>query len=347
MHDRIWRRSSNSRTENPKSQTKNPKWLGLSVIAFVFMVTVSEAQQNHKIIRIGILDANSEVVAASRLKAFREGLRELGHFDGQNISMETRYADGKLDRIPALAAELVHQKIDIFVVSSTPGALAAKNATKSIPIVFFGVTDPVGAGLVPSLPRPDGNITGLTNVAAVLSGKRLELLKETIPKISRVAVLWDPKVLGSVPQWEQSQLPAKEFGVQLYSMRVSSVEKFDSAFKTAIKAGSNALAVTLNPLANSNQKHVVSLSIQYRMPTIFPRADFVESGGLMSYGPMIATEGRDAARLVDKIMKGAKPADLPVEQPSKFELVINLKTAKQLGVTIPPNVLARADRVIR
>ena len=311
------------------------------------MVTVSEAQQNHKIIRIGILDANSEAVAAPRLEAFREGLRELGHLDGQNISIEPRYADGKLERIPALAAELVQRNIDIFVVSSTPGALAAKNATKSIPIVFFGVTDPVGAGLVPSLARPAGNITGLTNIAAVLSGKRLELLKETIPKTSRVAVLWDPKVLGSVPQWEQSQLPAKEFGIQLYSMRVSSADKFDSAFKSAINAGSNALAVTLNPLANSNQKHVVSLSIQYRIPTIFPRADFVESGGLMSYGPMIATEGRDAARLVDKIMKGAKTADLPVEQPSKFELVINLNTAKQIGVTIPPNVLARADKVIR
>jgi putative ABC transport system substrate-binding protein len=336
-----------SSSKNRKSKTQNPKWLGLFVIAFVFVVTVAEAQQNHKITRIGILDANSEAVAAPRLEAFREGLRELGHLDGENISIEPRYADGRLDRIPALAAELLQRNIDIFVVSSTPGALAAKNATKSIPIVFFGVTDPVGAGLVPSLPRPAGNITGLTNIAAVLSGKRLELLKETIPKISRVAVLWDPKVLGSVPQWEQSQLPAKEFGIQLYSMPVSSGDEFDSAFKSAIKAGSNALAVTLNPLANSNQKHVVSLSIQYRIPTIFPRADFVESGGLMSYGPMIATEGRDAARLVDKIMKGAKPADLPVEQPSKFELVVNLKTAKQIGVTIPPNVLARADKVIK
>ncbi|HUC99693.1 MAG TPA: ABC transporter substrate-binding protein [Candidatus Polarisedimenticolaceae bacterium] len=338
-----------SSSKNRKSKIQNRQWLGLFVIAFVLVVTeaVAEAQQNHKIIRIGILDANSEAVAAPRLEAFREGLRELGHLDGQNISIEPRYADGKLERIPALAAELVQRNIDIFVVSSTPGALAAKNATKSIPIVFFGVTDPVGAGLVPSLPRPAGNITGLTNIAAVLSGKRLELLKETIPKISRVAVLWDPKVLGSVPQWEQSQLPAKEFGIQLYSMRVSSGDKFDSAFKSAINAGSNALAVTLNPLANSNQKHVVGLSIQYRIPTIFPRADFVESGGLMSYGPMIATEGRDAARLVDKIMKGAKPADLPVEQPSKFELVINLNTAKQIGVTIPPNVLARADRVIK
>jgi putative ABC transport system substrate-binding protein len=225
--------------------------------------------------------------------------------------------------------------------------LAAKKATQSIPTVFFGVTDPVGAGIVPSLARPSGNITGLTNVAAVLSGKRLELLKETTPKVSRVAVLWDPNVLGSVPQWEESQRPAKEFGIRLHSMQVSRSEQYAAAFKEAIKAGSNALAVTLNPVANSNQKQVVTLSIQHRLPAVFPRADFVENGGLMSYGPTIAAEGRDAARLVDKIMRGAKPADIPVEQPTKFELVVNLKTAKRIDLAIPRNVLARVDRVIR
>jgi putative tryptophan/tyrosine transport system substrate-binding protein len=307
----------------------------------------AEAQQTSKMVRIGVLDANSQAVAAGRIEAFRQGLRELGHSEGQNILIETRYADGKLDRIPALVAELLKLKIDVLVVSSTPGAAAAKKAVKSIPIVFFGVTDPVGAGLVPSLARPEGNITGLTNVAAVLSGKRLELLKETSPRVARVAILWDPNVLGSVPQWNESQLPAKELGIHLHSMKVSNTDEYNGAFASALKAGSNALAVTLNPLANSNQKQVVNLAIHHRLPAIFPRADYVESGGLMSYGPMITAEGRDAARLVDKVLKGARPAEIPVEQPTKFELVINLKTAKQIGLTIPPNILARADRVIR
>ncbi len=320
----------------------------LTFYAVLFVLGLpGQAQPNARIARLGVLEANSAAVGARRIEALRQGLRDLGHVEGQNTTIEYRYADGKLDRIPGLAAELVQLKVDVLVVSSTPGAIAAKNATKAIPIVFFGVTDPVGAGLVPSLARPAENITGLTNVAAVLSGKRLELLKETVPKISRVAVLWDPKVLGSVPQWKESQLPGRELGMQLHSMEVSSADEYATAFKRAIKAGSTALAVTLNPLANSNQKRVVNLATNNRLPAIFPRADFVESGGLMSYGPIIEAEGRDAARLVEKILKGAKPADLPVEQPTKFELVINLKTAKQIGVTLPPNVLARADKVIR
>jgi putative ABC transport system substrate-binding protein len=329
-------------------KTMKKKFEVLTFYAVLFVLGLpGQAQPNARIARLGVLEANSAAVGARRIEALRQGLRDLGHVEGQNTTIEYRYADGKLDRIPGLAAELVQLKVDVLVVSSTPGALAAKNATKTIPIVFFGVTDPVGAGLVPSLARPAENITGLTNVAAVLSGKRLELLKETVPKISRVAVLWDPKVLGSVPQWKESQLPGRELGMQLHSMEVSSADEYATAFKRAIKAGSTALAVTLNPLANSNQKRVVNLATNNRLPAIFPRADFVESGGLMSYGPIIEAEGRDAARLVEKILKGAKPADLPVEQPTKFELVINLKTAKQIGVTLPPNVLARADRVIR
>ena len=329
-------------------KTMKKKFEILTFYAALFVLGLpGQAQPNARIARLGVLEANSAAVGARRIEALRQGLRDLGHVEGQNTTIEYRYADGKLDRIPGLAAELVQLKVDVLVVSSTPGALAAKNATKTIPIVFFGVTDPVGAGLVPSLARPAENITGLTNVAAVLSGKRLELLKETVPKISRVAVLWDPKVLGSVPQWKESQLPGRELGMQLHSMEVSSADEYATAFKRAIKAGSTALAVTLNPLANSNQKRVVNLATNNRLPAIFPRADFVESGGLMSYGPIIEAEGRDAARLVEKILRGAKPADLPVEQPTKFELVINLKTAKQIGVTLPPNVLARADKVIR
>ena len=321
--------------------------LGLVFFISFCFCSAAQAQQSGKFFRVGILEANSATSASQRLEGLREGLRELGYVEHQTLALEIRYADGELDRIPGLAAELVSLKLDLLVVSSTPGAIAAKKATKTIPIVFFGVTDPVGAGLIPTLARPAGNITGLTNVAGVLAGKRLELLKEALPKLSRVAVLWDPKVLGSVPQWQESQLPSRQLGIHLHSMEVSSVGKFDEAFRAAIKVGSKALAITLNPLANSNQKLVTQLAVTHRLPAIYPRANFVESGGLMSYGPIVADEGRDAARLVDKILKGAKPAEIPVQQPTKFELVVNLKAAKQIGLTIPPNVLARADRVIR
>jgi putative ABC transport system substrate-binding protein len=250
-------------------------------------------------------------------------------------------------RLPELAAELVGQKPDVLVAVTTNAALAVKKATAAIPIVFMGVTDPVTAGLVESLPRPGGNTTGITNIAAILTGKRLELLKETIPKVSRVAVLWDPQAPGSIPQWQESQLPARELGLQLYSMEVSSVDKYEEAFKEAVRARNTAVWVTLNPLANSNQKLIAELAIRNRLPSICARSDYAENGCVMAYGPGYSTEGRDGARYVDKILKGVKPADIPVEQPTKFELVINLKTAKQIGLTVPPNVLARADKVIR
>jgi putative tryptophan/tyrosine transport system substrate-binding protein len=233
----------------------------------------------------------------------------------------------------------------------TPGgnaALALKNATRTIPIVFFGaVSDPVELGLVESLARPGGNVTGFTTISAVLVGKRLELLKETIPKLSRVAVLWDPKGQGAEQAWKDSQLAARELGLQLHSMEVSSADKYEGAFKEATKARSTALAVTQHTLASSNQKRIADLAAKNRFPAMYYRGDFVESGGLMSYGADQDEPYRRAAVYVDKILKGTKPADIPVEQPKKFELVINLKAAKQIGLTIPPNVLARADRVIR
>jgi putative ABC transport system substrate-binding protein len=209
------------------------------------------------------------------------------------------------------------------------------------------VTDPVTAGLVDSLARPGGNSTGITNMAAILSGKRLELLKEIIPKLSRVAVLWDPQSPGSAPQWQDSQVPARQLGLQLHSMQVSSADKYDEAFKEAAKAQSGALAVTLNPLANSNSKRIADLAMQYRWASVCARADYADNGNLMAYGPGYSIEGFDGARYLARILKGAKPAELPVEQPTKFEMVINLKTAKQIGATIPPTLLARADRVIR
>jgi putative tryptophan/tyrosine transport system substrate-binding protein len=305
------------------------------------------AQQPPKVQRIGYLTANSSSVELPRVDAFRQGLRALGHIEGQNIVIEYRFTDGKFERLPDLAAELVRLKVDVLVANTTNAALAAKNATRTIPIFFIGVSDPVAAGLVDSFARPGGNITGLTNIAPVLSGKRLELLKETVPKLTRVAVLWDPQNPGSVPQWNESQLAARELGLQLHSMEVSSANKYESAFKEATKAGSTALAVTLNPLANANQKRVVDLAAKSRLPAIYARGQFVDNGGLMSYAPSFTTDGRDAARLVDKILKGTQPADLPVEQPTKFELLINLKTAKALGLTIPPLVLMRAEKVIK
>jgi len=209
------------------------------------------------------------------------------------------------------------------------------------------VPDPVGSGLIDSLARPGGNITGFTTITAELIGKRLELLKETVPKLSRVAVLWNPQNPSSAQQWKESQLPARELGLQLRSMEVSSADKYESAFKEAAKAGSVALAVTQYPLAASNQKQIADLAAKNRLPVIYPRGDFVESGGLMSYGADQAKPYRRVASMVDKILKGTKPADIPVEQPKKFDFIINLKAAKQIGLTIPPNVLARADRVIR
>jgi putative ABC transport system substrate-binding protein len=307
----------------------------------------AEAQQPTKVPRIGYLTAQTSPAELPRIDAFRQGLRALGYIEGQNIAIDFRFTDGKLERLPEVAAELVRLKVDVLIPVSTNAAQAAKRATSTIPIFFMGVSDPIEAGLVDSLARPGGNITGLTNVMSVLSGKRLELLKETVPKLSQVAVLWDPRNLGSTSQWKESEIAAKELSLHVYSMEVSSADKYESAFKGATKVGSTALAVTLNPLASSNQKRIVNLAAQNRLPTIYTREDFVTNGGLMSYGPSYADDGRNAARFVDKILKGTKPAELPVEQPTKFELVINLRTAKSLGLTIPPVVLMRAEKVVK
>ncbi len=307
----------------------------------------AEAQQQGKMPKIGWLSPGS-AASTARIDLFLREFRKLGYVEGKNITFERRSADDKLDRLPGLADELVRLKVDVLLTPGGNGALALKNATRTIPIVFIGaVSDPVAAGLVDSLARPGGNITGFTNIAAVLAGKRLELLKETVPKLSRVAVLWDPQNPGAAQQWKESQLPARELGLQLHSMEVSSADQYEGAFKEAIKARSAALAVTQHTLATSHQKLIADLATKNRLPAMYFRGDFVESGGLMSYGADQDEPYRRAASMVDKILKGAKPADLPVEQPTKFELVINLKAAKQIGLTIPPNVLARADKVIK
>lgn len=321
-------------------------WVPLCALLLALGVPV-EAQQPKKISRVGYLAAVSAAADAPRLEAFRQGLRDLGYIEGQNMIIEYRHEGGGFERLPELAAELVGQKPDVLVAVTTNAAQAAKKATTTIPIVFMGVTDPVTAGLVESLARPGGNATGITNMAAILTGKRLELLKETLPTVSRVAVLWDPQSPGSVPQWQESQLPARELGLQLYSMEVSSVDNYEAAFKEAVEARNTALWVTLNPLANSNQTKIADLAINHGLPSICARADYSENGCMMAYGPGYGIEGRDGARYVDKILKGTKPADIPVEQPMKFEMVINLQTANKLGLTIPPSVLFQADKIIK
>jgi putative ABC transport system substrate-binding protein len=324
----------------------NQKIFVLALGALLFALCFpAEAQQSGKVPKIGWLGTGSASAPAREL--FVRAFRALGYVEGKNIAFEYRYADDKLDRLPALADELVRLKVDVLLTPATPAAVAAKNATRTIPIVFVGGFDPVALGLVDSLARPGGNVTGFTSIASVLTGKRLELLKETIPKLSRVAVLWDPQNPGSAQQWKESQLPARELGLQLHSIEVSSADKFQGAFKEATKARSAALAIMASPFFYSNQKQIAALATKNRLPAIYPRGDFVANGGLMSYGADEAEPLKRAASMVDKILKGTKPAEIPVEQPTKFELVINLKTAKQIGLTIPPNVLARADKVIK
>jgi putative ABC transport system substrate-binding protein len=307
----------------------------------------AEAQQQGKVGKIGWLSIGSDAGPGSTIRGILPELRALGCVDGKNIAFEYRYADNKLERLPALANELVGLKVDVIVTPGTPGAIAAKNATRTIPIVFFRVSDPVPLGLVDSLSRPGGNVTGFTEISEVLAGKRLELLKETILKLSRVAVLWNPQNPGNAQQWKESQLPARELGLQLHSMEVSSADKYEGAFKEAVKARSGAVAVAQDALAGSNLKLIADLAIKNRLPASYPRGEFVDNGGLMSYGPDPEESLRRVAYYIDRILRGATPADLPVEQPTKFELVINFQTAKALGLAIPPFVLMRATKVVK
>ena len=304
------------------------------------------AQQPVKVPRIGVLTGASPGPSAN-LEAFRQGLRELGYVEGKNIVVEYRYAEGKSDRLPELVSELLHLKVNVIVVSGTGPTSAAKRATSTIPIVMAQSSDPVGSGVIASLARPGGNVTGLTTIAAELSGKRLELLKEASPSVSRVAVLWDPDSPGPVVAFKETQVVAQTLGVQLQSLEARSPNDFEGAFKAATRERAGALTVLASLLTLTHRKPIVNLAAKNRLPATYPDSQFVEAGGIMSYGTDVADLWRRAATYVDKILKGAKPGDLPVEQPTKFELVINLKTAKQIGLTIPPNVLARADKVIK
>ena len=324
--------------------------LCLALCAMLFALSYSaSAQQPAKVPRIGYLSALSPSAESSRLQGFRQGLRDLGYVDGKNIIIESRFAEGKLDRFPGLAAELVRLKVEVIVTGGSPGTHAAQQAAGTIPLVMTVVGDPIPR-FVASLAKPGGNITGLTQVSRELSGKRLELLKETFPKISRVVVFDDAalKAQEKSGPLQETQTAAEAFGVKLQFFELGGPNPdLDGAFRTATSQRADALIVLPGPSLVVHRKRVVELAAKSRLPAIYPTSEFVEAGGLMFYGVDLVDLCRRAATYVDKILNGAKPADLPVEQPTKFELVINLKTAKQIGLTIPPNVLVRADRVIR
>jgi putative ABC transport system substrate-binding protein len=318
----------------------------LIIIATMGAAAVVRAQQPAKIPRIGYLGF-SAASSSTRIDGFRQGLGELGYVEGKNIIIEYRYAEGKLDSEPALAAELVRLKVGIIVTAGAGATRAAKEATSTIPIVMSQDPDPVGNGFVASLARPGGNITGLSSVGADLAGKRLELLKEVLPKIYRIAVFGASTNPGNAPALRETERAAEAFKVQLQFVDILSPKDIETAFRAASKGRADAVLVLNSPVSSSHRKEIAELAAKNRLPAFYNRSDYVEDGGLMSYGVSFTDLAHRAASYVDKILKGAKPADLPVEQPKKFEFVINLKAAKQIGLTIPPNVLARADRVIK
>jgi putative ABC transport system substrate-binding protein len=325
-------------------KSKSLFWL----LTTVWLTTVSPADaQTKKIPRIGYLSFQSSSSGRNLDDPFRQGLNTLGYVEGKNIVIEYRWAEGNFDRLPELAAELVRLNVDVIVARGTRSVRAAKQATSTIPIVVPIVADPVGDGLVASLTHPGGNVTGLTPMTPDLSGKRLELLKETFPKISRVAVLYDPNDGATALDWRETEVAAGGLGVTLQSLEVTDPGQFGAAFAAMTSSRTNAFIALTHSFLTVNMRSLVDVATKSRLPGMYGQSLFVDAGGLMSYGPSYSDLSRRAAIYVDKILKGTKPAELPVERPTKFELVINLKTAKQLGLTIPPNVLARADKVIR
>ena len=337
------------RSENLKSQIQNLKWTGLSVIIFVLVGTgaVAQAQQQTKVPRIGFLVVGSPASVSSRIEAFRQGLRERGYVEGKNIVVEYRYGDGKPDRMAEQAAYLVQQKVNVIVTAGSQATRPAKEATNTIPIVMAQDNDPVGSGFIDNLAKPGGNITGLANLTTELSGKQLEILKEVLPKLSRLAVLRDLTEPGNPQAVRETDRAAKAFGIQRYYLDVRIATDIEPAFAAAEKKRVEALLVLPSAVFNFNRKQIVDLALKNRWPGMYPRVEYVEDGGLMTYGASTTDLFRRAAIFVDKILKGAKPGNLPVEQPVKFDLLFNLKAAKQIGLTIPPKVLARADRVIK
>ncbi len=324
-------------------------WVGLSVIASVLMVvgTVAQAQQPKKPPRIGFLAAVSPAAVSDRLEAFRQGLRELGYLEGKSFVIESRYAEGKLDRLPALANELVNLKVDLILTGGPAATRPAKMGTVTIPIVMAFDTDPVGNGFVASLARPGGNVTGLSALSPEISGKQLELLKEILPRLSRVAILASSVEPANAQLLGNTKLAAGAFGIKLQILDIRDSKDIETAFQAASTAHAEALLVLTSPFTFAHRTRVVDLAAKNRLPAMYWAAEFVVAGGLMTYSVSFADLYRRAAIYVDKILKGRKPADLPVEQPLKFEFIVNLRAAKLISLTIPPNVLVRADKVIR
>ena len=324
------------------------KITALTLSALLFAVTFhAKAQQSTKVPRIGFLFGASPSANAGRGEAFRQGLRELGYIEGKNILIEERYADGKLDRLPALTAELLRLNVDLVVTAGPAVTRPVKEATNTIPIVMAFDSDPVGSGFVASLARPGGNITGLASLSPELTGKRLELLKETVPKLLRVAVLGNPGNRATALNFKEAEVAAQAYGLQIQSLEVRGANDLDSALTTLIRGRADALLPLGDSVVVFHRERIVNFAAKNRLPTMYGDKAWVEAGGLMSYGPDILDSFRRAATYVDRILKGTKPADLPVEQPIKFEFIVNLQAAKQIGLAIPPNVLARADKVIR
>jgi ABC-type uncharacterized transport system substrate-binding protein len=307
---------------------------------------VARAQQAGKVWRIGILDTTSVALNAANFDALRQGLRQHGYIEGQNLVIDYRSADGRVERFPDLAAELVHLKVDLIVTRGTPAVVAVKNATKTIPVVMAASGDPIGAGVVAGLARPGANVTGLSAFVTELQAKRLELLKELVPGINRIAALLNMSSPATPPQWEQTKAAARTLAIEPQLLDVRKPEDLNRAFETAIRQRAEALVVGINALTQANRRPIADLATKHRLPAIYPSREFVDAGGLVAFGVNYPDLYRRAATYVDKILKGAKPADLPIEQPTKFEMVINLKTAKALGLDVPPTLLARADEVI-
>ncbi len=350
MNEIFWIRILDSHPDNRKSKIQNLKWvvfLGILVL-LVGCVGMAEAQQPKKITKIGYLLPSTPAAVAHNIEAFRQGLRELGYVEGKTVVLEIRYGEARAERFPELARELVGLKVDVIVTATDVAIAAVKRETQTIPIVMVNSSDPVGTGFVASLARPGGNVTGLSNISPELSGKRLELLREVVPGLSRVAFIWNPDVRGAVLDYKETEGAAGSLGLQLQSVEVSRAEDFDRAFSAVTKERAQAFIMpAANPVAFSNRGQIASFAQRNRLPSMYGQNEYVDAGGLMSYGPSTPDNHRRAATYVDKILKGRKPADLPVERPTKFELVINLKTAKQIGLTIPQSVLYRADKVIK
>jgi putative tryptophan/tyrosine transport system substrate-binding protein len=328
----------------------SPLLLALCLVSALFfaLCVPAQAQQPGKIPRIGYVSGSDDLNNPGPKEAFRRGLQELGYVEGKNILVEYRSQEGKADRGPSLVGELIQLKVDVLVLVPSPSIRAAKQATRTIPIVMVTTADPVATGLIDSLARPGGNITGITRISRDLNGKRLELLKEVVPTTSRVGVLFQAGSTSGDIHFKEYETAARALKIELRSLGVRGQNPdFDAAFQTAAKGRVNALITITNSVTNFYRKKIAALAIKHRLPSMYERTANVEDGGLMSYSANEAESFRRAAVYVDKILKGTKPANLPVEQPTKFEFVINLKTAKQIGITIPPNVLARADRVIR